>query len=692
MIEHGEVDIFQAVKTVRRHRPQLVDNMTEYKYCYDLVLHYVLHYLNKDLNEKKWESELHEDLWFIEFGRGKSIPLTPEYANSSELSTEISNTGRVIVKKSNNKLEKGELYNNISASNVIDDKIYVMDRNGRMVERKKKGRLYSLGGNEPLKKCNRGRLDRLKTVGTFDLSNELSILSQKTMNLNEKIINTQSFIEPPLASKIVVTTTPSITNSSNRPSPKSRSLSTGSYMASSDYSDSDKIIKSNSNSDMTTKKQLDNLPKNKSLEEASKMMKINASNSPIRKPILRKSKKIIRTDSEFLKGNIYDKESLSSSQYTPSYEKRREFASIHNSSNPSSEHKSTDESSKNISTDEVDTVFSDTMDLEQLEQDYKMQLKNNLQREYKSDSDTLDEVGKKKPINYENWKNQSYDNTFDLTEYHEQEDQFEEKDNESEKKKDVDEKSTILSNSSSEETKKSIDKEPEKPVELKTVGEINKPPPLDRQISNLFEKNFGRFKRMNKLLKSKRFSTSALYDKKIAKPSYLFGQTSPVKLKSEGSTKKCFTPTSAKCSKKVFTFKGRKFLPGGKSSPTKSKSSNEINYFRTTSTKGSKKSSNKTNSAVCLNSEPQCTSPLSEAFYNTTGSVRLSAMELYEKFCSQDFSGLYKHEMARTDAGDSGTDSGHYEPNRNLGNIIWLCQCWTRMKISFLCPWALGVK
>ncbi|CAG9564150.1 unnamed protein product [Danaus chrysippus] len=53
VIQHGEVDVFQAVKTVRRHRPQLVENMTEYKYCYDLVLHYVLHYLNKDMNEKK---------------------------------------------------------------------------------------------------------------------------------------------------------------------------------------------------------------------------------------------------------------------------------------------------------------------------------------------------------------------------------------------------------------------------------------------------------------------------------------------------------------------------------------------------------------------------------------------------------------------------------------------------------------
>ncbi|KAI1281921.1 Receptor-type tyrosine-protein phosphatase kappa [Halotydeus destructor] len=48
VVQHGEVDVFQAVKTVRRHRPHLVENMTEYKYCYDLVLHYVLHYLHHD--------------------------------------------------------------------------------------------------------------------------------------------------------------------------------------------------------------------------------------------------------------------------------------------------------------------------------------------------------------------------------------------------------------------------------------------------------------------------------------------------------------------------------------------------------------------------------------------------------------------------------------------------------------------
>lgn len=47
-VQNSEVDVFQAVKTVRRHRPQLVENMTEYKYCYDLILHYVLNYIKKD--------------------------------------------------------------------------------------------------------------------------------------------------------------------------------------------------------------------------------------------------------------------------------------------------------------------------------------------------------------------------------------------------------------------------------------------------------------------------------------------------------------------------------------------------------------------------------------------------------------------------------------------------------------------
>ena len=30
VIQHGEVDVFQAVKTVRRHRPQLVENIVSF--------------------------------------------------------------------------------------------------------------------------------------------------------------------------------------------------------------------------------------------------------------------------------------------------------------------------------------------------------------------------------------------------------------------------------------------------------------------------------------------------------------------------------------------------------------------------------------------------------------------------------------------------------------------------------------
>lgn len=30
VIQHGEVDIFQAIKTVRRHRPQLIENMVNF--------------------------------------------------------------------------------------------------------------------------------------------------------------------------------------------------------------------------------------------------------------------------------------------------------------------------------------------------------------------------------------------------------------------------------------------------------------------------------------------------------------------------------------------------------------------------------------------------------------------------------------------------------------------------------------
>lgn len=115
---------------------------------------------------------------FIEFGRGKAIPLTPDSSNA-DLPGEMSNTGKIVVKKRIAKIEK-------------TDSIQMYDKesnrlvNGKMQNlRKKKGRLYSLGGNEPPKRAPRGRLDRLKTVGTFDLGNDM-VLHEVTGDLTEQ--------------------------------------------------------------------------------------------------------------------------------------------------------------------------------------------------------------------------------------------------------------------------------------------------------------------------------------------------------------------------------------------------------------------------------------------------------------------------------------------------------------------------
>ena len=41
VIQHGEVDVFQAVKTVRRHRPQLVENLVrEENNIINIILYY----------------------------------------------------------------------------------------------------------------------------------------------------------------------------------------------------------------------------------------------------------------------------------------------------------------------------------------------------------------------------------------------------------------------------------------------------------------------------------------------------------------------------------------------------------------------------------------------------------------------------------------------------------------------------
>jgi hypothetical protein len=42
VIQHGEVDVFQAVKTVRRHRPQLVENIVSIIWKRRLCTEYIL--------------------------------------------------------------------------------------------------------------------------------------------------------------------------------------------------------------------------------------------------------------------------------------------------------------------------------------------------------------------------------------------------------------------------------------------------------------------------------------------------------------------------------------------------------------------------------------------------------------------------------------------------------------------------
>ena len=51
-----EVDVFQAVKAVRRNRPQMVASAMEYKYCYDVVMHYVLNYVKPRKNLDQFRS------------------------------------------------------------------------------------------------------------------------------------------------------------------------------------------------------------------------------------------------------------------------------------------------------------------------------------------------------------------------------------------------------------------------------------------------------------------------------------------------------------------------------------------------------------------------------------------------------------------------------------------------------------
>lgn len=677
----------------------------------------------------------------------------------------MSNTGRIVVKKRIAKIERGDsLQLTDRESRLFDNRI---KNNGKMLERKKKGRLYSLGGNDPPKPRGRGRLDRLKTVGTFDLGTEMSVLTEVVRNLNERVISGDLLQTPTTTKRLSIIpavsgniqvisglnapidvrrdfskSTGHFSNKTNsnkyfdqnsindlrsasvlfvrnqhsadelrsdikqRCCRKPRSLSTGAYLSQNSFDIKDLSHLSgnsflenklcpNEEEEVDSSKIEDDI---KSYEDSSKT-EYNQS----KKPILRKSKKIVRSDSEIDIENISCNneiilQSVTEIQIHDEPNKHRlSYRNDSSESNAKSRKDSSDfdeicsaqtgESSRNISTDELDTVFSDPNDLEQLEKDYREHLKSNLQREYKSDGDSLDEVGRKRN-DYLKWKNQSFDNDIDFCEKNIPESLMESSDvNQIKGKKFYSRK--ILCNTDIIEKYDEVisppvkdnnffspmstnSPQPYRPTDLDIINNATKPS-SEGSISSLLEKKFSKFKKMNQLLKSKRFSSSALYDKKRLPIERTTETIRPVLTRSSPAKSSMLGSKSSINSSKtslVLGFLSRKPSMFSNSSHSNgelnssshclnevSKSNSEINKSKTSPSRFSIKrasqeviniNNNKNNSTACLNLEAPH-SPISEEFYNKTGSVRLSAVELFEKFCSEDFGGLYKHEHFKND-------------------------------------------
>lgn len=1016
-------------------------------------------------------------LRFIAFGRGKHIPLTPDNQNP-DFPTEISNTGRVVVKKCIDKIDKREtllqhqqqqqqqlllLQHQQREREQKERQFYrranTIDRNGKIIERKTKGRLYSVGGNEPLiRKGYRGRLDRLKTVGTFDLDTEISVLSEVARNLNETLITSDpttgtGYSSPSAGSSTTTTTykyatsaTPTTTlsmqSTSVRNTPesykrqlnksissirttsdasgravtfrrgppgtgkvvirrgdgsesgaivqtqhsaddciqrkfyfgverKSRSLSTSGFLNRVETqhvqfqqqqlldervkrqrqqspvakrtpgrasSEDGAVTSSNAQATAATK----SVEFSKSTAEATSVDDIVDSKKEFsymkRRSMLRKSKRIVRTDSEIFREGIVESSATTTgdeeksekniivlqdsdiqihlkssddgrdtdedqqqrqqqtlkhppssllqtrTKMSSSQDYNDRNSSVTSSSVFSRKNSSdfddlfspkdyqyrqsttttatTTDSSKNQSAEELDAVFSDsTQDLEALEKEYKELMKSNLQREYKSDGDTLDEIGKKRRDDFSKWKNQSLEHDFGIVTIAESSTKEEpvisptaatstpttttaatsfkltdelyslrtydmassdllvtkdlsricspescatsaysdsgvvkgfdipsrgivgdpsiggvggasnlrlrvysssrvgETPTERERLSyypshhphhsstdddydiemmtpskirqyqhshsismssdgdagdellrlqkatyrpsilKVDRKSTAITQQQQQQQQESID----------TVTSSEQEPSVVK-CSSIFDNPLSKFKKVNKLLKCKRFSASVLYDKKSVPetvstdagvmtitttatsgtvsvsststapsatvstsniPAATFATTSSAKKSDSPSMKPLKKKRAIHLSKlSLFSQKHRKQSTASasishssheltsKSITTKqsklssletSKSTCEISKTKLSPLRFSRRSSKRDKSKTASLSEQQqqptvCQSPLSEEFYNKTGSVRLSAIELYEKFCSEDFGGLYKHE------------------------------------------------
>lgn len=646
-----------------------------------------------------------------------------------------SNTGRVIIDRTITDIGSKNNFFESMNDEPESNSGYVIDKNGKIIERKKKGRLYSLGGNEPKK----SHLVRMKTVGTFDLCMEVTALAcgfnqdiltakappvvkeeesevavadaeavdvdvvseQFEENQGEKSSQAESTSISPKRQRNISSSDNSLTvddNSIYSQSKKFRSLSSSSYLGkhdsneflskSADVLDSkvderdrifnDFVSGAGSASDLRANKSDDNIFvsfKDETVPEVEtsdaedfKLYPVSTYNLPLsaRRRTFRKSKKIVRTDSELFKERILSQTVDRSPVKFP-----LSAPASHSNSMDSRE-----DSSKNISTD---TVFSDTceeqIDLEKLENEYKEHVKSNLQREYKSDGDSLDEIGKDRHYGTE-WRNQSVD--FEFLENDKVDDlrvkagslksrgnsKKIRNDSESRSKSEGD-KDTLYSKADSTETQSTED---ENKIE---TGQSSDPIKVEKPMS-LFEKRFGKLRKMNKLLKVKRFSTSALYDKRKAsepntsKPTEIQAAPALAALSqvTDFTSSKASLASPKSLKGKRFLLKKRKFSFFGKSQSNidlnlKSIAS-KLSLLSKSNFDLSKNSSNLRLNAVGIygkygnNNEYRsdiivkpsgCVSPLSEAFYNATGSYQLTPMELFEKFCSQDFTGLYKHEL-----------------------------------------------
>lgn len=594
-----------------------------------------------------------------------------------------SNTGRIVIDKTINDLGlKSSLYSNSFDTTESNSSRYVIDKHGNIIERKKKCRLYSLGGEEPKK----SHLVRMKTVGTFDLCMEVTALAcgfnQPVMPIPEPIdSNLESVVpenpeefEEEAEAVVEAEVSPKrhrhISTSDNSFSlddsliistkKRFRSLSSNSHLTKNPSNEFRCKSATNIYAPFEMKPPEAAIETDTEIPPGDDKFSKSYQSMPlsVRRRTFKKSRKIVRTDSELFQEQIVS---------APVEESSAQNFSSEQTSFESDRSKSREYLSSG-------TVFSEVheenIDLEELEIEYKEHIKSGLQREYKSDGDALDEIGKDR---YDlEWKNQSVD--FEFLEN----DKVEEmrvkagsvkghakkirNDSESRSKSEGD-KDTIYSKADSTETQSTED---ENKIEVDTKH-ATAGMKVEKQQS-LFEKRFGKLKKMNKLLKVKRFSTSALYDKRKASDAKSKEPPQPVVLTalqqvSDFTTSKTSLASPKSLKGKRFHLKKRKFSFFGKSQSNNDLNINlkslasKLSLISKSNFDLSKNSSNLRLNTVGIYGKygtsneyrsdiitKQCTSPLSEAFYNATGSCQLTPMELFEKFCSQDFSGLYKHE------------------------------------------------